>query len=92
MACPRPVIELAKAVEAVEVGDTVALIADDPAAGVDVQAWCRMRGQEYAGSGTAEDGVPIYLVRSSSAEVGPYVGGRVLAVRRGEPRHELGRA
>ena len=66
MACPRPVIELAKAVEQVEVGDTVGLVADDPAAVVDVQAWCRMRTQEYAGSRTAEDGVPVYLVRKLS--------------------------
>ena len=66
MACPRPVIELAKAVEAVEVGQTVALVADDAAAGADVQAWCRMRGQEYAGSGTTADGVPTYLVRRVS--------------------------
>ena len=66
MACPRPVIELAKGVEAVEVGQTVALVADDAAAGADVQAWCRMRGQEYAGSGTAADGVPTYLVRRLS--------------------------
>ena len=66
MACPRPVIELAKAVAAVEVGQTVALVADDASAGADVQAWCRMREQEYAGSATAEDGVPTYLVRRLS--------------------------
>ena len=38
LACPRPVIELAKAVAAVEVGETVALVADDAAAAADVQA------------------------------------------------------
>ena len=47
----------------VHVGDTVAVTADDPAAGADVQAWCRMRVQEYAGEETAADGVPTYLVR-----------------------------
>jgi tRNA 2-thiouridine synthesizing protein A len=66
LACPRPVIELAKAFENLEVGDTVGLVADDPAAAVDVQAWCRMRGQEYAGSRIAPDGVPTYLVRKLS--------------------------
>jgi len=64
--CPRPVIELAKAFEDVEVGDTVALIADDAGAAVDVQAWCRMRGQEYAGVESGPDGVPTYLVRRLS--------------------------
>ena len=66
VACPRPVIELAKAVAGVEVGEVVALVADDPAAEVDVSAWCRMRGQEYVGSESAPDGVPTYLVRRVS--------------------------
>ena len=34
-----------------------------PAARVDVPAWCRMRGQEYVGEDTADDGVPRYVVR-----------------------------
>ena len=66
MACPRPIIELARVFPEVPVGGRVAVAADDPAAGVDVQAWCRMRGQEYAGSSAATDGVPVYLVRRVS--------------------------
>jgi tRNA 2-thiouridine synthesizing protein A len=64
--CPRPIIELAQAMAKVEVGDTVAVTADDPAARVDVQAWCRMREQEYVGEETAPDGVPTYVVRRIS--------------------------
>ena len=63
VSCPRPVIELAKAVADAEVGDTVALTADDAAARADVQAWCRMRAQEYVGEETAADGVPTFVVR-----------------------------
>jgi len=66
MPCPRPIIELARAIAGVAVGDIVAVTADDAAAAVDVQAWCRMRGQEYAGSESAPDGVPTYLVRRLS--------------------------
>jgi len=66
VSCPRPVIELARAVTEAEVGDTVALTADDPAARADVQAWCRMRAQEYVGEEAAEDGVPTYVVRRIS--------------------------
>ncbi len=66
MPCPRPVIELAKAIGRLEVGGTIELAADDPAAAVDVQAWCRMRGQEYAGSRVAPDGVATYRVRRLS--------------------------
>ena len=66
MPCPRPIIELARAIVGLGVGGTIELAADDPAARVDVQAWCRMRGQEYAGSEVAADGVPTYLVRRLS--------------------------
>ena len=66
MRCPMPVVELAKAVNGVEVGQVVALVADDPAAGPDVQAWCRMREQEYVGQDAAADGVPRFLVKRLS--------------------------
>ena len=50
MRCPLPVIELAKAWPGVEVGEVVEVLADDPAAGPDLQAWARMKGQSYDGS------------------------------------------
>ena len=56
--CPVPVIELARAVAAAEVGTVVEVLSDDPAARLDVPAWCRLRGQEYLGE-TASG----YLVR-----------------------------
>jgi tRNA 2-thiouridine synthesizing protein A len=46
MACPRPIIELARRFAELDEGDVVELLADDPAAGPDLAAWCRMRGQE----------------------------------------------
>ena len=61
--CPLPVIELARRIGDVEVGDVVAVAADDPAARLDVPAWCRMRGQHYLGESPAADGVPVYSVR-----------------------------
>lgn len=63
MPCPRPIIELARHIGEVAVGDTLTVVADDPAAAADVAAWCRMRGQEYLGSGVATDGVPTHTVR-----------------------------
>jgi TusA-related sulfurtransferase len=61
--CPRPIIELARALPRVDVGETLAVVADDPAARHDVPAWCRMRGQEYVGEEVADDGVPRFVVR-----------------------------
>lgn len=48
--CPLPVIKLARRMADVPAGTVVRLLADDPAAAVDVPAWCRMRDQEYLGS------------------------------------------
>lgn len=63
MLCPLPVIELGRRYAEVPVGALVAVVATDVAARHDVPAWCRMRGQEYAGEDRAPDGVPRYLVR-----------------------------
>jgi cysteine desulfurase len=63
--CPVPVIELAKAILTVEVGETVEILSDDPAARVDIPAWCRMRGQEYLGEQASDRGA-AYLVRRTS--------------------------
>lgn len=46
MKCPRPIIELARRFGDVAAGDLIEVLADDPAAGPDLAAWCRMRGQE----------------------------------------------
>ena len=52
--CPLPVIALAKRLPQVAVGDIVRVLADDPAAALDIPAWCRMRGQEFLGSPLAD--------------------------------------
>lgn len=64
--CPRPIIELAKALPSIAVGDLLAVVARDPAARYDVPAWCRMRQQEYVGEDVADDGLPRYVVRRLS--------------------------
>ena len=63
MRCPMPVIELGRRFTEVPVGGLVAVVTADVAAGADVPAWCRMRGQEYVGEDVAEDGTPRYVVR-----------------------------
>jgi cysteine desulfurase len=63
MGCPLPVIRLGNAVDELEVGATIAVVADDPAARSDIAAWCRMAGHELVGEDTADDGVPRFVVR-----------------------------
>lgn len=57
--CPVPVIELARALPGVAVGAVIEVRADDPAAALDIPAWCRMRGQTYLGTVAG----PAYRVR-----------------------------
>ena len=64
--CPMPVLELARAITEVAVGDVIAVLATDPAAAVDIPAWCRMKAQEYVGADTADDGTPRFRVRRVS--------------------------
>ena len=66
MRCPLPIVELARHIEDVEVGQVLGVVADDPAARPDVQAWCRMRGQDYLGEDLTDDEVPRYHVRRLS--------------------------
>jgi TusA-related sulfurtransferase len=61
--CPLPILDLARHIGDVEVGATIIVEADDPAARPDVTAWCRMRGHEFAGERAATDGTPGYVVR-----------------------------
>ena len=62
MACPRPIIELARGFDRIHPGEVIELLADDPAAEPDLAAWCRMRGQELILSKP-----PRFLVRRSAA-------------------------
>ncbi|ONH61245.1 aminotransferase [Frankia sp. CcI49] len=60
--CPLPIIELARRIRDVEVGQLVELRADDPAAAADVAAWCRMRGHKLVAAPTAA----VFLIRRQS--------------------------
>jgi tRNA 2-thiouridine synthesizing protein A len=61
MKCPRPIIEMARHIGEVGIGALVELLADDPAAGPDLAAWCRMRGQTLIAADP-----PRFLVRRDS--------------------------
>jgi tRNA 2-thiouridine synthesizing protein A len=60
--CPLPVIALARRLPQLPVGSVLRVLADDPAAGNDIAAWCRLRDQDYLGPST-QDGPPGFDVR-----------------------------
>jgi tRNA 2-thiouridine synthesizing protein A len=61
--CPLPILDLARHIGDVAVGETITVEADDPAARPDIAAWCRLRGHDYVGESVATDGTPAYTVR-----------------------------
>jgi tRNA 2-thiouridine synthesizing protein A len=61
--CPLPILDLARHIDDVALGETITVEADDPAARPDITAWCRMRGHEFVGAAAAADGTPTYTVR-----------------------------
>jgi cysteine desulfurase len=54
--CPVPVIELARALPGIAVGGVLDVLSDDPAAALDIPAWCRMKQQEYVGARPLDGG------------------------------------
>ena len=63
VACPIPVVRLARAVAEAEVGGVVELLADDPGAKVDVPVWCRLKDQELLGRDDRPEGGWRFRVR-----------------------------
>jgi tRNA 2-thiouridine synthesizing protein A len=44
MKCPKPLIEVHKAMKEIDVGQTLEVHANDPAFKLDIEAWCRRTG------------------------------------------------
>ena len=63
--CPLPVLRVQKRMRQLEPGDTIRLIADDPAAIVDVPHYCDEQGHELVRH--EEDvGGSVFVIRKSS--------------------------
>ena len=63
--CPLPVLKAAKRLRAMAPGATLRLIADDPAAVVDVPHFCAEQGHDLL-SATENGGAQIYVIRKRS--------------------------
>jgi Predicted redox protein, regulator of disulfide bond formation len=62
MYCPGPVMETAKAIKQVQVGEVLEVLATDPAAKPDIEAWARRTGQQILEI-TQEGGVTRILIK-----------------------------
>lgn len=60
--CPVPVVKTSKAIKQIEVGQILQMIATDPGAPPDMQAWTRQTGHEMVES-HEEDGKFVFYFR-----------------------------
>lgn len=60
--CPLPVVKTSKAIKEIEVGQVLQMIATDPGAPPDMEAWSRQTGHEMLESGE-ENGKFIFYFR-----------------------------
>lgn len=61
--CPMPVIKTAKAIKELQVGQVLKLIATDPGAPPDMNAWVRQTGNEMLDSHQEGDKFVFYFRR-----------------------------
>lgn len=60
--CPMPILKTSQAIKDVEVGQVLKVIATDPGAPADMEAWSRQTGHELLAS-EQEDGRFVFLIR-----------------------------
>ncbi len=62
MMCPMPIVNLAKKMKNMKVGEELILLADDVGSKADVPAWCQRTGNELV-EATEAGGVYSYRIR-----------------------------
>lgn len=60
--CPMPIIKLSQAINLIDVGATLELLATDPGSQHDVEAWARQTGHEFVDH-RSEGKVFTYTIR-----------------------------
>jgi tRNA 2-thiouridine synthesizing protein A len=64
MSCPMPIIKTKKAVDALQLGQVLQMIATDPGSKSDMDAWTKKTGHELVGS-TEEGGKFIFFIKKA---------------------------
>jgi tRNA 2-thiouridine synthesizing protein A len=64
MLCPMPVVKTSKAIKTMEIGQILKMIATDPGAPPDMEAWSRQTGNELLRS-IQDEGKFVFYIRRS---------------------------
>ena len=63
--CPLPILKVRKAIEKMQAGEVLQVLATDPGAVADFEAFCRQTGNELVESST-DDGVYTFLIKRAA--------------------------
>lgn len=64
--CPLPVLKASKRLASMELGETLRVLATDPAASIDFPHFCKESGHELV-SHSEEAGVLVFVIRKTDA-------------------------
>ena len=64
--CPLPVLRANRALRALAAGQTLKVLATDPAAAQDFPAYCRQTGHELVATGS-EGAILVFIIRKRAA-------------------------
>ncbi len=59
--CPVPIIQTAKAIKEMKVGEVLEIVSTDKGIKEDMPAWCRQTGQEYLGMEEEGEVIKVYV-------------------------------
>lgn len=59
--CPVPIIQTAKAIKTMKVGEVLEVVSTDKGIRADMPAWCRTSGQEFLGLEADGDVIKVYV-------------------------------
>jgi len=59
--CPMPIIQTAKKIKEMKIGEVLEVISNDKGIRADMPAWCRQTGQEYLGLEEEGDIIKAYV-------------------------------
>jgi tRNA 2-thiouridine synthesizing protein A len=61
--CPQPLFQTREAIDSIESGEILEMLADDPAAEEDIKRFCKRTGHELLSFERLEDGTQRFLIR-----------------------------
>ncbi len=59
--CPMPIIQTARKLKELEVGQVLEVLSTDAGIKADMPAWCRMTGQEFLGAEETDGVIRVFI-------------------------------